>query len=66
MQRYIVCYGTGPDGLYRSRTVLTGTAVELAGLNAETDPWARVDSVNDGDATLGEWSDRVLTQGESG
>ena len=53
-QRYIVHYGTGPDRLYRSRTVLTGTAVELAGLNADTDLWVRVDTVNEGGATLGE------------
>lgn len=52
-QRYIVRYGTRPDRLHRSRTVLTGTAVELAGLNLGPDLWVRVDAVNEGGVTLG-------------
>jgi hypothetical protein len=52
-QRYVVRYGTRPDRLHRSRTVLTGTAVELAGLNADTDLWVRIDAVNEGGVTPG-------------
>jgi len=53
-QRYVVRYGSAPDRLYRSRTVLAGVSVELAGLNAGTDLWVRVDGVNEGGITVGE------------
>ncbi|KQR89002.1 family 43 glycosylhydrolase [Microbacterium sp. Leaf179] len=52
-QRYVVRYGTRPERLTRSRTVLNGTSVELAGLNAGTDLWIRVDAVNEGGVTQG-------------
>ena len=52
-QSYVVRYGTRADRLYRSRAVLDGTSVELGGLNAGTDLWVRVDSVNEGGVTEG-------------